>query len=170
MNLALITARVLHIFLGVFWAGTMIFNAAFLGPALRDAGPNAGPVMGNLIARRLLDVIPAAAALNLLSGIWLFWHVSSGFSQSFMASSAGRTYGTGAVVALIAFAIGVGVVRPSMRRAAELGKALQTAADTDKQGMMAQLQATRARAGKAGAWVAFLLGGTVVAMAIGRYV
>ena len=34
--------RVLHIVGGVFWVGTAVFIAAFLGPSLRAAGPAGG--------------------------------------------------------------------------------------------------------------------------------
>ncbi|MFI5309797.1 MAG: hypothetical protein ACHQQ3_01075 [Gemmatimonadales bacterium] len=169
MNFALLIARLLHIVPGVFWAGTMIFNATFLGPSLRDAGPNAGPVMANLINRRMLDIIPVAAALNLLSGFWLYWHASLGFSAAYMSSGPGMTYGAGLILALTAFGVGMLIVRPSMLGAFARGKAMQTAVDADKQRLMAEIQALRMRAGKAGQAVAWLLGTTVVAMAISRY-
>ena len=120
----LLVARVLHVVLGVFRVGTMSFNASFLGPSLRDAGPNAGPVMANLIGRRMLDVIPLAATLNLLSGLYLYWTASTGWSSAYMGSRAGITYGVGAVAALVAFTMGITLVRPSRLRAAALGTAL----------------------------------------------
>ena len=169
MNAMLLLARVLHVVLGVFWVGTMIFNASFLGPSLRDAGPNAGPVMANLIGRRMLDVIPVAATLNLLSGLYLYWIVSTGFASAYMGSRTGITYGLGAVAALAAFTIGISIVRPSMLRAAAIGKAMASAGDADKPAMIAEAQAVRMRAGKAGQVVAWLLGTTTVTMSIARY-
>ena len=37
MTLLIITLRLLHIVLGVFWAGTLVFFAAFLVPSVKDA-------------------------------------------------------------------------------------------------------------------------------------
>lgn len=170
MNVMLLIARVLHVVLGVFWVGTMIFNASFLGPSLRDAGPNAGPVMANLIGRRMLDVIPLAATLNMLAGIYLYWYASNGFSGGYMGTRAGITYGVGGVLAIVAFGIGITIVRPSMLKAAALGKAMASAADAEKPAMMAEAQAIRMRAGKAGQMVAWLLGTTAVTMAVARYI
>lgn len=125
--------------------------------------------MANLIGRRMLDVIPVAATLNLLSGIYLYWIASTGFASAYMGSRAGITYGLGAVAALVAFTMGISIVRPSMLRAATLGKGMATASDADKPAMMAEAQAVRMRAGKAGQAVAWLLGTTTVTMSVARY-
>ena len=80
MGATFMIARVLHVCLGVFWVGVMVFIAAFLGPALRDAGPDGAKVFGALLRRRMLDIIPVVALLNILSGLYLYWRVSGGFS------------------------------------------------------------------------------------------
>ena len=62
----MILLRIVHIGFGVFWAGTIFFFVLLLEPSLRGAGPAAGPVMGGLIARGYLTILPAAAALTIL--------------------------------------------------------------------------------------------------------
>jgi uncharacterized membrane protein len=157
MNWLLVVMRVLHIGLGVFWIGTMLFNAFFLGPAFAEAGPEGAKVAAGLMRRRFAQIMPAVAILTILSGIWLYWHVSGGFQAAYMRTRMGMTLGTGGALAILAFAYGMAVVRPSMLKA-------QTATDP------AVAQALRVRAERAGRVVAWILMLTVVAMAVARYV
>ena len=155
----LLLARAVHIVLGAFWVGTLIFNAAFLLPAMQEAGPNAAAVAAGLMRRRFLDIVPLAALLSVLAGLYLYWRVSGGFAPSYMRSTIGMTYGAGAAAALVALTLGLGIVRPSMLRAA-----------ADREGVLAAAQALRARAAAVSRVVAWLLGGTTLLMAIARYV
>jgi hypothetical protein len=152
----LLLARLTHIVVGVFWAGTVFFNAWLLAPALRDVGPDAGKVMGALAKRGMLVILPITGILTILSGIWLYWHASAGFDPAYMRSRPGMVYGLGMVATIVAFLIGILVVRPIMGR-------LPTAEP-------AEAQQLRARAGTMTMVVALLVGITVVSMAVGRYV
>ena len=49
MNAELLVLRAIHIYGAVVWAGTSLFVAFFLIPAIGAAGPAGGPVMGALI-------------------------------------------------------------------------------------------------------------------------
>lgn len=162
-------ARLIHITGGVFWAGAMIFNAAFLLPSMRDAGPDAAKVSAGLMRRRFLDVIPAVAILTILSGLYLYWRVSAGFSPDFMRSPVSVAYTLGLIAALTALGFGLGIVRPSMLRAAALSQAASGMAASEAAAALATAQALRARAGKAAPVVAWLLVVTTVAMAVARY-
>jgi uncharacterized membrane protein len=157
----LLVMRVLHIAMGVFWAGTMMFNAAFLMPAFRDAGPDGAKVAAALARRRFLDIMPWIAALTIVSGIWLYWFDSVGFRPPFMRSRMGISLGVGALAAVIAFILGVAVMRPAMNKAMRLGQ------DPAQQ---AAAQALRVRAGIMGRVIAALLGLAVAGMAVARYI
>jgi uncharacterized membrane protein len=170
VDFAIILARLIHILLGVFWAGTLIFNAIFLVPAVRDAGPDGAKVVAGLMRRRLLDITPAAAALTILSGLWLYWRASVGFDSAYMRSPRGITYGIGAVTAITAFGLGVRILRPSMLKAAAITQAVANAPQAERDAQLATAQALRMRAARVGQIVAWLLGFAVAAMAVGRYV
>jgi len=170
MDALLLTARLLHIVLGVFWAGTLLFTALFLLPSIRDAGPDGAKVVAGLMKRRFLDLLPVTAFLTVLSGFWLYWKVSSGFQPAYMGSRAGMWYGTGGVTALVALGVGLAVVRPSMLKAAALSQAAATLPAGEKEAALAQAGALRMRAGRANRVIALLLGVTLVTMALGRYV
>jgi hypothetical protein len=65
--------RVVHIFAGVFWAGTALFFVGYLTPTVEATGQEGMKVMQQLVARtRLIAVTIAAAALSVLSGIFMF--------------------------------------------------------------------------------------------------
>ena len=169
MHATLLLARLIHVVTGVFWAGTIIFNATYLFPSLRDAGPDAAKVAAGLMKRRFLDVLPAVALLTILSGLWLYWTDSAG-STAFMRSGTGMAFGTGAVLALVGFALGVGIMRPAMLRAASLSMGAASLASPEKEQHLSQAQALRMRAGAVGRVVAWLLTLAASAMAIARYV
>ena len=151
----LLIARLVHIVVGVFWAGTVFFNAWLLAPALKDVGPDGARVMGALAKRRMMVILPIAGILTILSGIWLYWHASVGFDPAYMRSRPGMTYGLGMAATIVAFLIGILVVRPTMMRL--------TTAD------QSEAPKLRARAGAMSTLVALLVAVAVICMAVGRY-
>jgi len=170
MNLLLLLMRIIHVVGGVFWAGGMFLVANFLMPAIAEAGPAAGPVMAGLMKRRLLTVTPIIAVLTILSGFWLFWHDASGTGSQFMGSPMGTTLGVGALAALIAFGVGVGVMRPAQLKSMALAQQASSKPESEKAALMAEVTRLRGRAGAAGRAVAALLGIAALTMAIARYV
>lgn len=162
--------RVIHIVLGVYWAGTIFFVVTFLEPVARGAGPAAGPVMLGLRQRRYFEILPAVAALTILSGLVLLWKVSGGLSGTWMGSRAGMTLQIGATAALVGFAIGAGVMRPATLRAMDLMPTAQQLPEGPERGArMEEIQALRLRARTAARWVGGLLLIAVGAMAVARY-
>ncbi len=157
----LLAMRLVHIVLGAFWVGTLIFTAFFLGPAVRDAGPEGGKVMEALMRRRFMNIMPVVAILTLASGVWLYWFASAGFQPAYMRSPAGMTIGIGALAAVAAFVLGVGILRPAMLKAARLSQ---------DPAQLAAAQALRMRAAVMGQVIAALLAAAAAAMAIARYV
>ena len=170
MDTLFVTARLLHVGLGVFWAGAMIFMAAFLVPSIRDAGPDGAEVAAGLMKRRFTDILPAAAILTILSGFYLYWRVSGGFDAAYMGSRMGMTYGTGAVAAIVALGLGLGVIRPAMLRAVSISQSLGGSPEEDRQRLLSEAQSLRTRAAASGKVVAWLLVIATLAMAVGRYV
>jgi uncharacterized membrane protein len=165
----LLAARILHIVLGVFWVGTMLFNTFLLMPAMAEAGPDGAKVGSALMRRGFATLMPMVAALTLLSGLWLYWSVV-GFSPTALGSGRGLTFGLGGLSAIVAFFLGIVGVRPAMLRSMALAQAAATAPETDRPGLNAAATALRARAARLSTLVAFLLLFTTIAMSIGRYI
>jgi len=167
MDPLLTSLRLLHIVFGVFWTGAHFYNALFLAPAMRDAGPAGDAVTRGLLERRLLDVMPAAALVTIASGCWLYWVASVGLQRSYVLSRPGLVYGLGTVATLIAFGIALGFMRPATLRAMSL---LATDGDSaEKEGRNAVAQAIFARVERAEQGVAALLLVAVATMAVARY-
>jgi hypothetical protein len=167
----LILLRLIHILSGVFWAGTAMFNAAFLIPAVRALGPAGGPVMQEIAGKRKLPVyFLVAGLLTVLSGFGLYWHDSQGFTNGFMRSRGGMTFGIGAVLALVAVFLGIFVVTPAAMRAGKLGAAIAAGGKPPTPEQAAEMQQLQATLGKMALVAAGLLTLTTIAMAVGRYV
>ena len=171
MSLALIILRLLHILLGVFWVGAMAFNTIFLGPAITEAGPDGAKVMGSIIRRRFMDVMPVVALLTILSGLWLYWRVSGGFNHHWIHTPSGLAYSAGGLLAIVSFVYGVTLIRPTMTKLGKLAAGAQQETDPAKrQAIMAEVGRLRRRSTTFG-WVALVLLVLATAlMAVARYV
>ena len=171
MNLLVILGRILHIVLGAVWVGFAVFVPFYLMPALQDVGPEGGKVMPALQRRGLITMLPIIALITLLSGIFLLWHVSTGFGAQFMGSHMGIALSIGGLSAIVGYAIGMAVVRPSMLRAAELSQGLAAlTSDSERAAQLATIAALRERGATGGKLTAILLLIAVAAMAVARYV
>jgi uncharacterized membrane protein len=167
----LITLRFIHVLFGVFWAGTAMFTAIFLIPSIRALGPAGGPVMQQIAQVRKLPVyFMGAGFLTVLSGLGLYWHDSAGFTNGFMRSGGGMTFGIGAALAILAMAVGLAVASPAAKRAGALGAAIAAGGKPPSPEQMAEMQKLQERAGKASALGALLLTLTTIAMAVARYI
>jgi uncharacterized membrane protein len=167
----LILFRLIHILFGVFWAGTAIFNAIFLIPAVMALGPNGGAVMQEIAGKRKLPIyFLVAGFLTVLSGIGLYWHDSQGFTNDFMRSGGGMTFGIGGAIALITLLFGLFVVTPLAKRAGALGGAIAASGKPPTPEQGAEMKGLQIKLGKMGGLAAVLLTLTTIAMAIARYI
>ncbi len=169
MDPLLIVLRVVHVVGGVFWAGAVLFVVHFLEPAVRDAGPDGAKVMQALQKRRYLDVMPVIAALTLVSGFSLYWRTFGRVHPGPGASGPELVLGIGGLVTVVAFVIGVTVMRPSALHIGRVGAQLAQAPPEKREGLGAELARLRNRMRVAGRWVAALLGIAIVCMAVARY-
>lgn len=55
--------RLVHITLGVFWAGTIFFVVLFLAPSVRAVGPDGARAMKALQQRHFMNVMPLVASV-----------------------------------------------------------------------------------------------------------
>src|SRR5262245_48978699 len=153
----LILFRLIHILFGVFWAGTAIFNAAFLIPTVRALGPAGGAVMQEIAQKRKLPIyFFVSGILTVLSGFGLYWHDSAGMTNGFMRSRGGMTFGAGGVIALITLLLGIFVITPTAIRASKLGAAMAAAGKPPAPEQVAEMQQLQAKLGTLG-WIAAVL-------------
>jgi uncharacterized membrane protein len=171
MNTVATILRAIHVLCGVYWAGTLFFLVTLLQPSVADAGPEGGKVQQALIRRRFLEVVPLMAILTIISGIELYRRVSGGFNAAWIASGPGTTLTIGAVAGLVAFAIGISVLRPSAKKVGPLVQQAQGLPEgPEREAALGDIQRLRRRMVVAGRWVAGLLVIAVTTMAVFRYV
>src|SRR5881396_1583606 len=116
----MIALRFAHVFFGALWVGMMAFGTFVVGPAVEEIGPEGGKVMAALQRRHIMLIMPLFALITLLSGFWLFSRLAGGNMSALMATPMGRAFAFGGAAALIAFLIGIVVMRPAMMRAQRL--------------------------------------------------
>lgn len=167
----LILLRLLHIVVGAFWVGTVVFVAVFLVPSLRAVGPGAAPVMAHLVqVRRLSIVLITSAWITLLSGAALAWHDAGPLGFRWFSVGPGRVFGLGAVLAFVATFIGMAVNAPTAQRIGAITGRAHAAGGPPSAEEQQELARLQARIAKAGNVVAVLLVLALMAMAVARYV
>lgn len=169
MNATLVMLRIVHVGMGVFWAGTIIFMALFIERAVRRAGPAGGAVMQEVMKLGYMVVMPVVAILTLVSGFWMYYVVSGGHAEWFR-SNTGMTLGVGGMLALLAFLIGILVMRPTMMKVQQLATQAQAAPPEQRDALMAQIAPLRTRGTLYLRIVAVMLAVVVLSMAVARYV
>ena len=169
MSPELLVLRAIHVYGAVVWAGSSLFVAFFLIPAIGMAGPAGGPVMGALVKRKLFTIVPIVAVVTMLAGLRLMWLTSKGFSARYFSSALGQTYIVGATFALATFTLFMTVNYPAIGRMVALGQQIAAAPEAERGALTAQLNALRARTATVSKIAALFISITVVAMALGRY-
>ena len=115
--------RALHILVAAAWFGAAAFLTLFLMPALRQLGPQGGPVMAALTQRRFHVFMAANAMLTVLSGAWMYWQLTGGLQPEAVGSHDGLAYGMGGLAGLLAAVIGAAVVGRGSKQLAALASA-----------------------------------------------
>ena len=170
MRWEILVLRIVHIFSGVFWAGSALLFAGFIEPTVRQSGADGGRFVQRLSSQTRYPVFMGIAAiLATTSGLWMFWIDSGRLNSAWLATGTGLALATGGVCGTIAAVIGITVQFRSTARLESLGKSVQAsgAPPTPAQAHEIQVLQDRLRAG--GRWTAVLLAITVLAMASARY-
>lgn len=170
MSSLFLTMRLVHVVLGAFWVGTLIFATTLLMPSVRDTGPDGGKVMFALMKRGYMNIIPAVALVTLLSGFWLYWQDMRAGGDTWAGSMSARVFGLGGLAALVAFGIGMSVVRPNAIKLRVIMESLQSTPEGPaRAALMAEMNGPRAKMAAVAPWVAGLLALTTACMAVARY-
>lgn len=121
--------RVVHVLGGLFWVGSALFNAIYLFPAMREAGPAAGAIMGSMRRRRLFLVLPLVALVTILAGVRLMWITSADFSAAYFQSARGSMFAWSGTAAIAAFVIAMALARPTAMKMGAMQQTLAKAQD-----------------------------------------
>jgi uncharacterized membrane protein len=166
-----IVLRLVHVVAGAIWVGMATFATYYLQPAIQETGPDGGKVMAAIQRRGVMTVMPILAVATLVSGLWLYMRAAGGQHAAFARSGPGLAFGIGGLAAIVAWLMGMFVMRPAMMKAVTLAQSLgPSASPQDRERVGAEAQRLRARASVAGKAVTHLLFLAVAAMAVARYI
>lgn len=138
-------------------------------PSIRAAGPSGVAIMNELVRRRMPLIMMGAAILTIGSGIWLMIILSGGAPGVWMQSSAGRAFGMGGVLAILALALGMAINAPTARRMSAIGAAVAQRGGPPTADEAMELRRLQSRMAGASVVVAVLLLAATGAMAVARY-
>lgn len=165
----IIILRILHIVTGVFWVGSIMFLNMFLGPSVAATGPDGSKVMQELVRRGYFEKIIIVATTTILTGLILVWNYVHLVGMSWFSLPFGRGISTGMLAAIIAWVMGVFIIKPTMTEMMSLGGQAAQATGAAKDALTSQMLAVRARLIKNGMIAMTLLLVAVIAMAVARY-
>ena len=165
MELAIL--RLLHISFGVLWVGGAFLVGIFLMPAMGEAGPAGGAVMGGMVKRRLPLWMNVFAVINVLSGLRLFMIDSAG-TPGYMLTPTGICLCLGALFALAAFGLGLRVQRPTAMKMGALGAAIKAAGGPSSAEQQEEMKRLGMVMGKVSKRTAILLLHAAIFMAASR--
>ncbi|MHB1225228.1 MAG: hypothetical protein ACYC2G_14470 [Gemmatimonadaceae bacterium] len=165
-----IALRLVHILAGVFWVGAALLLNFFVGPTVRQAGPEGGRFMQQLmVARRLATWLSLAAGLTVLSGIVMYGRISVLTGGAFADTPHGLALAVGGLSALAAGIVGATVGGAAGRRMAAIGTRLQAATAPPDPSVTAELRRLGRRAALGGGISVALLVLATGSMAVARY-
>lgn len=170
MDFYLIALRWLHIFSGVFWAGSTFLVAGFLEPSIRATSPEGVRVMRYFSGPgRYTLFMSIAGNVVWISGILLYWRVSSGLNADWLSSGYGIGLTVGAIAGFVSAIIGMVFLSRSAKRMVAIGKEIdvQGGPPSPEQGAeITQLQGTLRRYGQVNA---IFMAIAVTGMAVAQY-
>jgi uncharacterized membrane protein len=166
----LIFLRFVHIVSAIFWAGSVMYLALFIVPAVKALGPDGGKFMQQLSHTNKMPLIMTlAGTLTVAAGILLTERISGGFTAEWFGTPHGIVISIGGTFAIIAYLIGLTVNRPAVARIAAIGQAAQAKGGPPSPEQMAELQKLRTKLFSAVNYTALLVLGAAIAMSIVRY-
>lgn len=108
-----------HVLSSFIWGGGVVITGFFFIPAILEAGPAGGAVMGGIMKRKYGVYMTIAGVLAVLSGLRLY---SIRFSAAWLSTPEGIVLTLGGLLGLSAFGIGVFRQKPLAEKMALLAK------------------------------------------------
>jgi uncharacterized membrane protein len=139
----------IHVLSGILWACGAYFFGAFVLPAIQEAGPGGGLVMGGVIKRRFPLYMTLWAGLCVLSGaaLWATDFNAKG-GVDWLKHPEGAVLTLASLGALHAFIKGLLVQKPTAERLGALSIQAAQAQGQPDPALLQELQATQAKLAK----------------------
>ncbi|HEV7703180.1 MAG TPA: hypothetical protein VGO46_02765 [Gemmatimonadaceae bacterium] len=153
------------------WAGSLIFAAFMLTPAIRAVGPAGGAIMQQLMrVQKMQRFLIALMALTVLSGLALYWRDISAMGAGWARTGPGATFAAGAVFALLTAIVGIHVNAKAAGKLGVLSAAIQAGGKHPSAEQAAELGRLQLRLARGSAVSTTFIILAVACMGIARYV
>jgi uncharacterized membrane protein len=170
MNYYLITLRIIHVLGGVFWGGTAFMVAGFLTPTILATAPESGKVMQHLGGKtRFTTIMSITAIIVPLSGLLLYWELSSGLNLDWITSGQGLGLTIGGIAGFIAAGVALSVPAAAMKKMAAVAAEIEAQGGPPTEAQMKEIQANQEKLKSGGQITAILLVIAVLGMATAQY-
>lgn len=167
----MISLRLIHIIGGIFWVGTAMLIAWFLGPAQRATGIAGLTFFEELMVNRKLQVyLPVSMGAAILSGIAMYIRFIVITHGEWASSPTAKVLGFGAICGIVAGGIGASVGRRTGERMVAIAQDIRRAGGAPTDAQRAELSELGNKAAPKMRIVAALLVIAVAAMASARYI
>lgn len=170
MNYLMILMRIIHIFAGVFWAGTAFFMISFVTPTVIATGAEGQKFMQQLAFRtRFTTAMMGVAILTVLSGLVMYWQIFN-FRLSALSNGYGLLLTLGAIAGFIGFLTGYFMQNRNTQKMKVLSESFASAEappTAEQQEEMKSLAATVSRGSQI---TAVFLALSLLGMSIAQYV
>ena len=166
MDAEITALRLLHILPGVTWAGSAVFLAFILQPALKKAGPpHAGIVMTNMV-KPLVILFHSSALLTVVFGIVMAFRVRDPLFDFLWSTNWGTMIWLGFLFSMVGWAVGT-VAGLTNKKMADIGASLQGPPSPEQVADMSKLRDRAILLAKFGATLVLA---AVVVMALAQHV
>ena len=166
MDAEIVMLRLFHILPGITWAGSAVFLAFILQPALKKAGPpHAGIVMTNMV-KPMVILFHSSALLTVVFGIVMAFRVRDPLFDFLWSTNWGTMIWLGFLFSMAGWAVGT-VAGLTNKKMADIGASLQGPPSSEQ---VADMGTLRDRAILLAQFGATLVLAAVVVMALAQHV
>jgi hypothetical protein len=165
MEAWMVILRLIHIFAGIFWAGTTFFMVGYIVPSVEATGPEGQKFMQQLSFRSgMTKALLATATLAALSGI-IMYILLTDLDTAIMEGTYYVVLLIGAIAGLAGWIVGYGIQYRSISKMKAIAAEFGASGGPPSPEQMADMQALSQRVGQGGRVTAVLLMISIVAMA-----
>ncbi|MGE5262727.1 MAG: hypothetical protein ACM3S0_05055 [Acidobacteriota bacterium] len=169
MSILILLVRLIHIFSGIFWAGSIFVFAGFIQPAAQATGPDSAKFMQRLLGGPWAVALTLAPPLTVLAGLTLYWIDSAGLRIEWIGSPSGIGFTVGGLVGLTAFFIGFFPLRRTSLKLTALNTEIHAAGRAPTREESSRAEAFQVQMTTYVLYTAICLAVAVAAMATSRY-
>ncbi len=170
MNFLMIAMRIIHIFSGVFWAGTSFFMISFVTPSVIATGAEGQKFMQQLAFRtRFSTAMMGVAVLTVLSGLIMYWEIFE-FRFSALSTGYGLMLTLGGIAGFIGFLTGYFIQNLTIRKMKAISNSIIASGGPPSPEQQAEMKSLSEKVSKGGQITSVFLALALLGMSIAQYV